>query len=224
MEKKINRIGAETKDDLGRALDAALAKYAAVEPRAGLELRILANLRAQQPRAEHAWWRWSIGVLAAVVLIAAAVAWRLKTATPTFVHTPTIQQAPKQSPAPATVAHETSPPASRPKPHSAAHAEVATSTPKLDVFPSPEPLSEQDRFPSSQPSNAHEHFPSVRPLTTQEQILASYVDQFPEQAALIARAQTALIERVKKEDLEKLGPPSGGAAPQNRQQVDQPNL
>ena len=33
-------------DDLDRALDAALAKYTSVEPRAGLDERILANLRA----------------------------------------------------------------------------------------------------------------------------------------------------------------------------------
>ncbi len=37
----------KTHDELDRMLDAALAKYAAAEPRAGLEARVLANLRAR---------------------------------------------------------------------------------------------------------------------------------------------------------------------------------
>ena len=39
---------AAERDPLDRDLDAALAKYAAVEPRAGLEDRVLANLRAER--------------------------------------------------------------------------------------------------------------------------------------------------------------------------------
>ena len=42
-------------DEFDRMLDAALAKYAAVEPRTGLEERVLANLRAEQARVpDHA--------------------------------------------------------------------------------------------------------------------------------------------------------------------------
>ncbi len=65
-------------DELDRMLDAALAKYAAVEPRTGLEDRILANLRAERTRVpDRAWWRWSVaGALAAVVVVALALAWR----------------------------------------------------------------------------------------------------------------------------------------------------
>ena len=64
--------------ELDSALDAALAKYAAVEPRAGLEDRVLANLRIEQARMPvRAWWRWSVaGALAAVVFVALALAWR----------------------------------------------------------------------------------------------------------------------------------------------------
>src|SRR5579864_2075919 len=65
-------------DQLDRMLDAALAKYAVAEPRAGLEERVLANLRAEQARdADHAWARWSaIAVVAAVVVVMLALTLR----------------------------------------------------------------------------------------------------------------------------------------------------
>jgi len=48
-------------DEFDDMLDAALAKYAAAEPRAGLDERVLANLRAERARVtERACWRWSI--------------------------------------------------------------------------------------------------------------------------------------------------------------------
>ena len=58
-------------DELDDALDAALAKYAAVEPRAGLEGRILAKLRtASEPAPDRAWWHWGvIATVAAVLLV-----------------------------------------------------------------------------------------------------------------------------------------------------------
>ena len=40
----------EKQDELDRMLDATLAKYAAAEPRAGFEERVLANLRAERAR------------------------------------------------------------------------------------------------------------------------------------------------------------------------------
>jgi hypothetical protein len=61
-----------TSDDLDRTLDAVLSRYASVEPRAGLEERILANLRtADAPTSAHAWWTWRMAaVLSAVLMIA----------------------------------------------------------------------------------------------------------------------------------------------------------
>ena len=64
-------------EELDRVLDAALAKYAAVEPRTGLEERVLANLRSAAPSANGTWWRWSFAAAAAaVLLIALTLAWR----------------------------------------------------------------------------------------------------------------------------------------------------
>ena len=67
----------ENWDRLDRMLEAALAKYAAAEPRPGLEDRVLANLRAERTRMPvHAWWRWSVAAVLAVVIVAMALAWR----------------------------------------------------------------------------------------------------------------------------------------------------
>src|SRR5579863_3792234 len=65
-------------DPLDPVLDAALAKYAAVEPRVGLEDRVLAHLQAERARPPvRAWWHRSLaGAAAVVVVIALALAWR----------------------------------------------------------------------------------------------------------------------------------------------------
>jgi hypothetical protein len=162
-------IGKE-RDDLDRALDAALAKYASLEPREGLEERILANLRAAGTRrAQRAWWNWGFAVLAAVLAIAAVAIWRWNqpTQTPVAVHPPTQEQAPvapnlahrDRNNAPPTKSVQWRRPQHRPQ-----HESVAAN-PKLDVFPSPLPLNEQ------------------------EKILASYVSQYPQHAALVAEAR-----------------------------------
>lgn len=164
---------APNSDDLGRALDAALAKYAAVEARAGLEERILANLRAEQARAEpRAWWRWGFAAAATVLVIAAVLAWKTAwPAHPAIVNRPPMEVArpPKQAPGIAKGGGEmttTHAPAVRkhtPKPNPV----TVAATPKLDVFPSPRPLSEE------------------------ELALAQYVRNFPTDAKLVAQAQAA---------------------------------
>jgi anti-sigma-K factor RskA len=64
-------------DELDSILDTALAKYAAAEPRTGLEDRVLANLRAERTRIPvHAGWRWSVAAVLAVVIVAVALVLR----------------------------------------------------------------------------------------------------------------------------------------------------
>src|ERR1700674_4092802 len=67
-------------DALDRQLDAALARYAAVEPRVGLEERILANLRAQRKHdPARGWWRWAaVGALAVVIILVLFLSWRTR--------------------------------------------------------------------------------------------------------------------------------------------------
>jgi hypothetical protein len=178
-------------ENLDRELDAALANYAAVEPREGLEQRVLANLRAR-PVKETGNWEWLQGrtavglvtVAAAMLVICAAVnSFARKAALPRL----SVEQKVANSEAadPGTQAQSNlvaQIEAGKRMGRSARQIEtsgvrkpriVATrreTTPRLSQFPAPEPLSEQER------------------------LLIRYVEDDPERAELIAEA-TTLAER-----------------------------
>jgi hypothetical protein len=159
-------------DALDHELDTALAKYAVADPRMGLEERILANLQAEREHAPNrAWWRWSAAAAFAVVVfviicLAGTGIWRA----PTITQRPPAMEPQIQLPAPHVASDSTAKPlAHRPNP-------VAPADPKLDQFPSPQPLSDQ------------------------EKILASYVDAYPERALLLARARTEALRRDQIEE------------------------
>lgn len=173
------------RDRLDRKLGAELAKYAAVEPRPGLEERVLANLQTEQAKVpSHAWWRWSVAFAVATVVVAAlVVAWRSETSR-TVVVNHTSPSAPSQHESQTNVAANHDPKQVRrggrvPKRVTSVRGSppivVATDNPKLDQFPSPQPLTEQER------------------------ILASYVALDPEHAALIAEARTEALLREAEE-------------------------
>jgi hypothetical protein len=186
----------EKQDELDRVLDAALAKYAAAEPRAGLEERVLANLRAERaPVPDRAWWRWSvIAALAAVFLVALALRRSGRPSDPVVANQPAGVGGTAESPATQVVSKDEGNQAypqerktirrtGARRPRSGA---VMVGNPKLDQFPSPQPLSEQ------------------------EKILRSYVAENPEQAVLLARAQT---EELRQDQLEEMKAfPSGDPA------------
>jgi hypothetical protein len=160
-------------DQLDHLLDAALTKYAAVEPRTGLEERVLAVLRAEQTTARaKTWWRWGMaGALAAVLVVALALALRSgKSSHPVFVDRPAeTQPSPTQAPLTANAGAETVP-ARVPPVRKQNRQPISTrlaADPKLDVFPSPRPLSEE------------------------ELALARYVRNFPSDAKRVAQAQEA---------------------------------
>jgi len=181
-------------DVVDRELDAALAKYGAAEPRAGLEERVLARLQREPlPAGEHLWWRWGLaGALAAVMIAAAIFATRSERMTNRVITNP--PSIAKTGPLPPTTAPLTPTKKSarrdtdrtgtlavnhkitRRRPHS---QETAAANTKLDQFPSPHPLTEQ------------------------EKLALEYVREFPEEAALIARAQADFAQR---EELEKSQP------------------
>lgn len=167
-------------DDLDRALDAALAKYASVEPRVGFEERIIANLRsADCSTSAGTGWSWRMTAALAAILVIAALAWQWNKASqrPIVVRRPEIRQAPiapHRSGVETAFAsqaksarHTTIRP--RPKP------QVVAVGPKLDVFPSPLPLSEQ------------------------EKILALYVKKYPQHAALVAEARMEALRQQAEE-------------------------
>lgn len=174
-------------DELDHALDAALAKYTAVEPRSGLEGRVLASLHAEHARpVNHGWWRWSLGATAvAVIVLAVALAWRSgRVSQPEVANRrPVVKQYLAK---PRTDLATQDGNRSRPlhlrhnaKAHPVRSAVVIAASPKLDQFPSPQPLSEQER------------------------ILANYVSEYPEHAALIAEARMEMLRRDQKEELQQ---------------------
>src|SRR5581483_1903535 len=155
-------------NELDIALDAALAKYATVEPRVGLERRILANLNAQPPAPEiRLWWRWGVAAALAVVLLALGLAWKgTRTPRPLIVNrhaSVTDVQHSSAKELPRQIAENPPAPRSATRKHRKAGESVTVaSAPKREQFPSPQPLSEQ------------------------EQLLASYVTKNPQHALLIA--------------------------------------
>jgi hypothetical protein len=174
-------------DELDRVLDAALAKYAAAEPRPGLEDRLLANLRAERKRLpDRAPWHWCVAAaLAAVIVAAISLAWKSgKPSHPLVaIHPPTTTQATQEPTTQVVSSHENS--GVRPSsPNSgrtiAAHrsqpAVPAWALPKLDQFPSPQPPSQQ------------------------ELAVRRYVSDFPQEATLIAQAQ----EQYEKETRQQM--------------------
>ena len=181
-------------DAFDRELDAALTKFAAVEPRAGLEERVLANLRTERARAaEHSWWRWpAAAALAAVIVVALSVAWRsgkpvqnITTQTPPAPmhadrHVGT--QLANNSESVSIRPHDAGA-RKRLKPQMIGYPETAIApAPKLDQFPSPQPLSEQ------------------------EKMLAEYVAGHRQQAVLIARARMAELKKDWAEEMEEEAP------------------
>ena len=190
----------QKQNELDRILDAALAKYAAVEPREGLEQRVLANLRAEPPIPGRAWWRWGVmAAVATVFLLTLALTWRSdKQLHPVMANRPVVTAQPPKERTIQTVSNAQSSGIRPVRPNAGRKVAVPPSPtlaiarpPKLDQFPSPQPLSEQ------------------------EKILQSYVAENPEQAVLLARART---EALRQDQLEEMNSFPAGAADTNSEE------
>jgi len=168
-------------DPLDRDLDAALAKYASVEPRAGLEQRIFANLRTEEANVpDRSWLRWGTATaIASLIIIAAFLAWRSsRLPQPVALQLPSATTLTAQTTGPRVVPNAIPLRRATPKREFASHLPnqpVIAAAPKLDQFPSPQPLSEQ------------------------ELALARYVQSFPREATLIAQAQQEFELEIQKE-------------------------
>ncbi|HEY6372372.1 MAG TPA: hypothetical protein VIX37_17480 [Candidatus Sulfotelmatobacter sp.] len=173
-------------DELDRQLDAALAKYSDVEPRAGLEDRVLANLRTDRAQVpDRRWWRWSLaGAIAAIVVVSVALAWRSGKSSNSVVanHPPAATQAPKQ---PATqVVSKTEEKGVRPSRWTPT-SRVTAPRSHLAVKPSARPKLDQ--------------FPSPQPPSQQELALRRYASQFPEEAKLIGLEQEKYEKEIQQQ-------------------------
>jgi hypothetical protein len=169
--KPANRWETERGDEVDRALDATLATYAAIEPRAGLDERILARLQSEpksQPRPVR--WHWSAAaVLATVIITISLVGRRSRPTQPAIATRPSIQNPEELNRLTSSsirnrVARNAASPTERVVIRHL-HPSVVAAGPKLDQFPSPQPL------------------------TKEELALARYVRSFPKEATLVAQAQ-----------------------------------
>ncbi len=166
--------------ELDGLLDAALAKYSAVEPRVGLEDRILAHLHSEPIRPQHAWLQWGLVGAVAAIAVVAILAWR-STPSPhrvTANHSAAIQPPSIRvtKPVPDAADETTLKAASLRRPN-ASHTPTSrrTAHPKLDQFPSPQPLS------------------------SEEIALVQYVKDFPKEARLVSQAQEEFDLEAQKE-------------------------
>ncbi|HVI09173.1 MAG TPA: hypothetical protein VND65_12855 [Candidatus Binatia bacterium] len=184
-----------TDDESGEMIDhrieAVLAKYSNVEPRAGLEGRILANLHSQPQRVARAWWRW-LAVAAAVLIIVLSFATR-RTLEPVRTSNPIIRG--NEDEFATKVPHE-------PEPR---RSDLKKATVRNSPRPSVRAAAVISRLPK---------FPSPEPESNQEKMLVLYVSRFEQQAILIARFNEDDLHQDRLEFIEG-APPTNGALEEN---------
>jgi hypothetical protein len=135
-------------------LDSLLANYSSAEPRPGLETRILANLRdAEENKSPAGWWNfrwlWTGAVVAAIIVAAVLINGWHRVAPPTNVIVKTSPSTPQPEIQPhAPIAPKEVARVPRRKPPAARQPENAMLTMKDRPanFPTPVPLSEQERM------------------------------------------------------------------------------
>jgi len=167
-------------ENLHRWLDTALVEYGNTEPRPGLEARVLANLSAERERitARQGWfWALTLAATAAVIVLAVWMESNtgLRTKVPTSVTTASEQQAESKPDVLQQSRKIASPRVHRNQP---VHSFEAAAVPKLDRFPSTQPLSEQER------------------------LLLAYLNQTPKQEVMLTIAKAKSNEDLRVKDLE----------------------
>lgn len=180
------------REERERLVDGALGRALgpqAVEPRPGLEDRILANLPAQAA-ARRPWWEWIwIPALAAAAVLAIVIGMRVME---------------KQSPAPQQVKKSVEVPkqdvAKRPEGPVIKKATpprvIAKQAPGRRMVAGP-------KVEIARATPSHEYprqavFPAPLPLTDQERLLLAFVNRQRPQAELMAAEQQADREKVRK--------------------------
>ena len=123
-------------DERDRLLDEALSSYSAEEPRPGLEQRVLNRIRAEAGARRRAWAQWYIAIPALCLLaVVALVGWPRREPAPAPRRP--VAQAPEVK-KPVVVPTRMRKPARQPRTRVAG-------LPKLEQFPSPSPLTEEER-------------------------------------------------------------------------------
>jgi FtsZ-interacting cell division protein ZipA len=174
--------------EIDRWIDEAIGEYGKAEPRDGIEARVLARLDGAHREPRRVWHWWGALALGTAALLAVAAVWfgqahrgttqaREATPTRTSIATTKTPQPPPEQVEPGNVGSHRSTSSKREPSSMNTSAQAkerqaqADSSPKLDQFPSPQPLSEQER------------------------ILMSYVANHPATAALVAEARAEALKR-----------------------------
>ena len=182
MDEQRSNNAERVDSELDRILDTSLARYSAVEPREGLEGRILAKLRAERSRVpERSWWTWGLAAVVAAVFVAVmALALRPgKLSKPPVAEHYQVTEQPPHEPQQQPVREE--------------HADVH----KPGHRGRARPVASETRMAAGIPKLSQ--FPSPQPLTEEERALARYVRDFPQEALLVAQSQAeSELEMQKK--------------------------
>ena len=181
-----------------KLLDGVLKQYSNVEPRTGLEARLLANIRIERERIGDRRWSW-IAALAATAVAAVLGAIMF------LIRKPDVRpQAVAIHATPGSIAKDAT--AATMKPLFADGQSRSFSRRRVrPIGPAIVPVDDSPKL---------EQFPSPRPLSEQEELLARYVAERPQEARLVAHAQAELLQR----DLLEFEKQNG--APERHQALD----
>jgi len=157
---------------LDQLLDALLATDSDVQPRPGLQTRILANVRAQTPQPSRPWsigWIWAGAAIASVALAAALL---VSYFGPTVPPPPSLANRSK----PVIIPVQTG----VAQPPSAVHARGGVEAlPAVHGSKAPEPA-----IAMTAPDVRQEVFPAPTPISEQERLLLGYLAGTPQQEVI----------------------------------------
>jgi hypothetical protein len=178
-----------------RWLDAALKQYGEAQPRAGLENRVLASLEAERERRRSSLWWWRPAAAAVTIGLLAGGTWLLRRSPDvtgiTISNQATVIPNSRQPESPIASSVGSRAIAQMPVRRRAEnHIDPRASAPRLEQFPAPAPLSEQ------------------------EEMLAQYVREHRREATVVARARAELL----KQELEQFMKPSPSEQPKDLEQ------
>lgn len=181
-------------------LAAALKQYGQAEPRAGLENRVLTAVQTErEPRTSRKWQWWpALAALTAILTIAMGV--YLARWDGRKEHSPIA----RENIGPVEVSGAQPNPAIAPRIREATNQRPPSDAQRRSLHSVHESVSQR-----------LERFPSPEPLSEQEQILARYVQQFPHEADLTAEVQT---EFARQEMLAEQSPPESEISPSSEAQ------
>jgi len=191
------------KDRMDDFLSQALKSYSAVEPRIGLETRVLVRLQAEQEKSPKWNWWWFVAAATAAAAFGIAVFVVVQPARTPLVSIPfeaMKHSLPTKDTTPPAVAHDEP----KVKPSSASRLAPSGNNQQRGGEESREVEQRQEALPKL------DQFPSPRLLSEEERRLASYVADYRDHALLVARAQTALSKlELQREQLLNADGPAG---------------